>query len=251
MIDRTHTEKLIAAHKRSLNMLEEQQAEFGQFCPPYIAIGIQDALAKIAELEAQLGGGAPAEAQSNLPRLPYFFGREDELAQIAEALAPDARGWGMLIDGPGGIGKTALAIHAAQQAPAELFPRKIFLSAKVRELTSGGEQPLADFITPDYMALLTELGDDAIGKSDPAERPKLVRDRLARERALLVLDNLETLPEPERVRSRFIPTSARRIWLGRRRCCRSAWRGRGEGNAFLSPVGLKPSARVTKATCVA
>ena len=45
-----------------------------------------------------------------------------------------------------------------------------------------------------------ELGDDAIGKSDPTERPRLVRDRLARERALLVLDNLETLPEPERVR---------------------------------------------------
>jgi hypothetical protein len=204
MTDRDQIEKLLDMHKRSLHMLEQQQAEFGQFCPPYVTIGIQDTRAKIAELEAQLGRRAPAEAQSNLPRLPYFFGREDELAQIAEALTPDARGWGMLIDGPGGIGKTALAIHAAHQAPVELFPRKIFLTAKRRELTAGGEQPLADFTTPDYMALLTELGrelgDDAIGKSDPAERPRLVRDRLARERALLVLDNLETLPEPERVR---------------------------------------------------
>jgi tetratricopeptide (TPR) repeat protein len=130
--------------------------------------------------------------------------REDEMVQIDAVLAPDARGWGMLIDGPGGIGKTALAIQAAHQASVELFPRKIFLSAKVRELTSGGEQPLADFTAPDYMALLTELGrelgDETLGKSDPAERPKLVRDRLARERALLVLDNLETLTEPERMR---------------------------------------------------
>jgi hypothetical protein len=204
MTDRAHIEKLINTHTRYLQVLEKQQAEFGQLCPPHLLIGIQDTRAEIARLEAQLGRGAPAEAQSNLPRLPYFFGREDELAQIDAALAPYARGWGMLIDGPGGIGKTALAIHAADKAPVELFPRKIFLTAKVRELTSGGEQPLADFTAPDYMALLTELGrelgDDAIGKSDPAERPKLVRDRLARERALLVLDNLETLPEPERVR---------------------------------------------------
>jgi len=204
MTDRSQIEKLIDTHKRHLQVLEEQQAMFGLETPPHVVLGIQDTLAKIAELEAQLGRGAPAEAQSNLPRLPYFFGREDELAQIAEALAPDARGWGMLIDGPGGIGKTALAIHAAHQAPAELFPRKIFLTAKLRELTPGGDQPLADFTAPDYMALLAELGrelgDDAIGKSDPAERPRLVRDRLAGARALLVLDNLETLPEPERAR---------------------------------------------------
>jgi hypothetical protein len=204
MTDRAHIEKLIDTHTRYLQVLEEQQAEFGQLCPPHLLIGIQDTRAEIARLEAQLGRGAPVEAQSNLTRLPYFFGREDELAQIAAALAPDARGWGMLIDGPGGIGKTALAIHAADKASVELFPRKIFLTAKARELTSGGEQSLVDFTAPDYMALLTELGrelgDDAIGKSDPAERPKRVRDRLARERALLVLDNLETLPEPERVR---------------------------------------------------
>src|SRR5262245_43322636 len=167
MSDREQIETLIATHRRYLQALEEQQATFGIHSPPHVTMGIADTEARIAELEAQLGRGAPPEVHSNLPRLPFFFGREDELEQIADALAPEARGWGMLIDGPGGIGKTALAIHAAHQAPPELFPRKIFLSAKVRELTSGGEQPLADFTTPDYMALLTELGrelgDDAIG----------------------------------------------------------------------------------------
>jgi hypothetical protein len=38
---------------------------------------------------------------------PFFFGREKELQSIAEAISPEARTWGALIDGPGGIGKTA------------------------------------------------------------------------------------------------------------------------------------------------
>ncbi|MCI0354486.1 MAG: hypothetical protein L0099_05515, partial [Acidobacteria bacterium] len=96
-------------------------------------------------------------AHSTLPHQPYFFGRAKELAIIAEAISAEARTWGVLIDGPGGIGKTALAIHAGHLAPTEDFPRKIFLSAKVRELTPAGEQPLPDFMLPNYMALLTEL----------------------------------------------------------------------------------------------
>ncbi|HWM98851.1 MAG TPA: AfsR/SARP family transcriptional regulator, partial [Streptosporangiaceae bacterium] len=127
------------------------------------------------------------------PELPLFVGRTTTMASVRRLLGNPSRVKHapriLAFDGMPGIGKTALAIHAAHQAPAELFPRKIFLTAKVRELTAGGEQPLADFTAPDYMALLTELGrelgDDAIGKSDPAERPRLVRDRLARERALL------------------------------------------------------------------
>ncbi len=44
--------------------------------------------------------------QNNLPRLQPFFGRTDELKQIAEALDQESRTWGALIDGPGGMGKT-------------------------------------------------------------------------------------------------------------------------------------------------
>ena len=72
---------------------------------------------------------------STLPTQPYFFGRAEELKIITTALSPESRTWGALIDGPGGIGKTALAIKAAHDAPAELFERKIFITAKVRELT--------------------------------------------------------------------------------------------------------------------
>jgi hypothetical protein len=40
---------------------------------------------------------------NNLPRLQPFFGRTEELKQIAEALDPESRTWGALIDGPGGM----------------------------------------------------------------------------------------------------------------------------------------------------
>ena len=146
----------------------------------------------------------PNLVPSTLPPQPYFFGREAELQSIADAISPEARTWGALIDGPGGIGKTALAVRAGHLAPAQDFAVKIFLSAKVRELTPAGEQPLADFMLPNYMALLAELarelGEADIARSDPAERANTVRRALAGKRALIVIDNLETLAEAERVR---------------------------------------------------
>ena len=172
------------------------------------------------------GEKAPAKAvASSLPAQPYFFGREKELATIREAISPEARTWGALIDGPGGIGKTALAIRAGHLAPPEHFERKIFLSAKVRELTPAGEQALEDFMLPNYMALLSELGCelglDTIAQSDPNQRANLVRRALADRRALIVIDNVETFPEQERVRlyqflSR-LPETCKAIVTSRRR----------------------------------
>ena len=52
----------------------------------------------------------------NLPPLQPFFGREEESEEIADALDPDSRTWGALIDGPGGMGKTSLAVRAAYDA---------------------------------------------------------------------------------------------------------------------------------------
>lgn len=145
-----------------------------------------------------------AACRSTLPPQPYFFGREAELKGIAEAISPEARTWGALIDGPGGIGKTALAVRAGHLAPAADFAVRIFLSAKVRELTPAGEQPLADFMLPNYMALLAELarelGEPDIARSNPAERANAVRRALAGKRTLIVIDNLETLAEAERTR---------------------------------------------------
>ncbi len=168
---------------------------------------------------------ARRQCHSTLSTQPYFFGREKELAIIADAISPEARTWGALIDGPGGIGKTALAIRAGHAASTEQFEFKLFLSAKVRELTPQGEQPLEDFMLPNYMALLKELacalGEPDIVKLDPNERAKAVTRALADKRALIVIDNLETLDERERVRVfQFLgrlPAACKAIVTSRRR----------------------------------
>jgi tetratricopeptide (TPR) repeat protein len=141
---------------------------------------------------------------STLPSQPYFFGRAKELEIIRSALSPESRTWGALIDGPGGIGKTALAIKAAHDAPIELFERKIFITAKARELTSSGEVKMTDFTRPTYLSVLEELskelGEDGIPRLAPDERPNALRIALVGKKALIIFDNLETLPEDERTR---------------------------------------------------
>ncbi|CAG0931949.1 hypothetical protein TFLX_02373 [Thermoflexales bacterium] len=171
--------------------------------------------------------GAPSTAprRAELPHQPYFFGREEELAIIAEALDPESNGWGVLIDGPGGIGKTALAIQAGQLAPESVYTTKIFLSAKVRELTPQGEQKLEDFMLPNYLTLLSELarelGEEDVERTEPAERAREVRRLLENRHALIIIDNLETFDEAESVRLfqflKRLPRSCKAIVTSRRR----------------------------------
>jgi nucleoside phosphorylase/tetratricopeptide (TPR) repeat protein len=168
---------------------------------------------------------AETTSHSSLPVQPFFFGREKELANIAQAILPESRTWGVLIDGPGGIGKTALAVRAGHLAPAAHYPRKIFLSAKVRELSPEGEQKLEDFMLPNYLALLSELaselGDRDLAKTPGNERANAVRRALTGQRALIVIDNVETFPEVERVRLyqflNLLPHGCKAIVTSRRR----------------------------------
>jgi tetratricopeptide (TPR) repeat protein/predicted phosphodiesterase len=168
---------------------------------------------------------APSIPHSTLPSRRPFFGREKELASIAKALHPDHVGWGVVLDGPGGIGKTALALEAAHLAPAEHYPLKLFITAKGRILDPEGEHELKDHRVDDFYALLTEIGlalgrDDA-SRAAPDKRPDLVRHALAENRALLVLDNLESFNPAERRRVydllEALPRTCRAIVTTRRR----------------------------------
>ncbi|MES2459107.1 MAG: AAA family ATPase, partial [Armatimonadota bacterium] len=64
---------------------------------------------------------APAELRTsiphNLPALQPFFGREEEVSQIADSLCGDEVRL-LTLTGPGGTGKTRLAIEAARQMSA-------------------------------------------------------------------------------------------------------------------------------------
>jgi hypothetical protein len=170
---------------------------------------------------------APASPslQLELPNLPYFFGREEELVTIKDALDPDSTGWGVLIDGAGGIGKTTLAIRAGHLAPQEHYPVKIFLSAKVRELVASGEQRLDRSALITFDSMMTELGqalgEDEASKIEPKERQNLVKQALQRHHALIIFDNLETLSDPDREELfkflRKLPRSCKAIVTSRRR----------------------------------
>ncbi len=138
----------------------------------------------------------------NLPRLQPFFGREEELKKIADALDPASRTWGALIDGPGGMGKTSLAVRAAYGAPPEVFDRIVFISLKSRELDDDGLRDLSGFLVSGLVELFGELARelrrDDIVKIAEDQRPRLLLDALRGTQTLLVLDNLESLLKPER-----------------------------------------------------
>lgn len=138
----------------------------------------------------------------NLPRLQPFFGREEELAKIADALDPDSRTWGALIDGPGGMGKTSLAVRAAYDASPEVFGKIIFISLKTRELDDDGVRDLSGFILSGLQELWNELAReldrDDLTKVAEDERPRLLLATMRDTRTLLLLDNLESLTKPER-----------------------------------------------------
>ncbi|MES1245959.1 MAG: tetratricopeptide repeat protein [Acidobacteriota bacterium] len=208
---------------------------------------------------------APAIApHSTLPARRSFFGRKKDLELIAKYLSPEDRSWGVVLDGPGGMGKTALALEAAYLAPAEHFPLKLWITAKNRELLPDGERRLTDHHVADFNEMLNELGR-ALGREDipmaiPGERPSLIRHALADHRALLVLDNLETFSAEERRRTfellDSLPGSCRAIVTSRRSAGSTAAHNirldkleREAADELLAELGKRsePVARLTQA----
>jgi tetratricopeptide (TPR) repeat protein len=173
---------------------------------------------------------ATTSIPNNLPRLQTFFGRTEELKQIAEALDHSSRTWGALIDGPGGMGKTSLAVRAAYDCPPSQFKRIIFLSVKDRELDDDGERQLGTFILPGFLEMLNELarelGKPDIAKSPESERIRLIIEALTSTRTLLILDNLESLTKADRDQLftfvKRLPQGSKAILTSRRRIGSSA-----------------------------
>ncbi|HEX3184425.1 MAG TPA: tetratricopeptide repeat protein [Pyrinomonadaceae bacterium] len=167
---------------------------------------------------------------NNLPRIQAFFGRTEELKQIADALDPESRTWGALIDGPGGMGKTSLAVRAAYDCSPDQFERIIFLSVKDRELDDDGERQLGSFILPGFLEMLNELsrqlGQPDIMKVSESERIGLILDALRPTRTLLILDNLESLTKSDRDQLftfvKRLPQGCKAILTSRRRIGSSA-----------------------------
>jgi tetratricopeptide (TPR) repeat protein/pimeloyl-ACP methyl ester carboxylesterase len=139
---------------------------------------------------------------SSLLRMQRFFGRTAELKRIRTFLTQESSAWGVIVDGPGGRGKTSLAVQAALATPAGQFHRFIFLSAKSREMDDDGERRRIGLILSGVVEISNELARriDCPQIVECPENSKLPRllDALAGQKALLIFDNLESLSQPDR-----------------------------------------------------
>jgi DNA-binding SARP family transcriptional activator len=89
-----------------------------------------------AEARHPVGGDRPP------PDPPHFVGRDAELAAVRSWLTADRPAPLVLVSGPPGVGKTALAVHVAH-AIRERFPALRLVSMRVAD-GAGGEFPSAE-----------------------------------------------------------------------------------------------------------
>jgi len=161
----------------------------------------------------------------NLPRRAPFFGRDKDLGTALHALSPEDRTWGVLVDGIGGIGKTALAVEAAYRCKEKgQFDAFVFVSAKLDRLDPDGIRTLtASARTLDEFLNETAriLGQPGIAQLAGDARRQALLDALRSTRTLLVYDNLETLSKEEQeamaVWLRELPQDCKAIVTSRRR----------------------------------
>ena len=139
----------------------------------------------------EVAAAAPASVRYSLPPDPVAFtGRTSELDHITAAAAGAAEAGGVVaihaIGGMPGIGKSALAVHVAHKLRARFPDRQLFIDLHAH--TPGREPVPAEEA---LAGLLTTVGVDARYLPEGVEgRAGLWRDRMAGQRAVLVLDNV-------------------------------------------------------------
>lgn len=133
----------------------------------------------------RITGGLP-------PDDPAFTGRRDELARITGWLTGrrDDRPAVVTLSGPGGVGKSALALRAAHAAAAHFPDGQLYVDLHhappgPRDAPSGSHDVLT--------RLLAALGVDTRDvPGDPSDAAALYRATVARRRLLIVLDGADS-----------------------------------------------------------
>jgi predicted ATPase/class 3 adenylate cyclase len=176
------------------------------------------------DLPAQFPPLASLEASShNLPTQPdLFVGRERELAEVV-ALLRDAAVRLLTLTGPGGSGKTRLALHAAAEL-GDAFPDGVFF-VPLAAVTDAALVPVT---------IAAALGLRESAGETPREH---LLASLAGKRMLLLLDNLEHLPDASPFIGELLSTAPALTVLA---TSRAPLRVRAEQEYPVAPLALPP-----------
>lgn len=204
----THLEKMIDLHKKNLYSLEEMLAKYGADQPLHLinsATMEREAIARytrqIEGLDTESREREKSDRLANLPRRPYFVGREEEIRAVLQSLQPNSRTFIVGIEGIGGVGKSAIATEISHRCiENDLFESVIWISAKESVLTLHGIEPIipeAKSLSDILITIGTSLGNPTIGNLSIQDQIKRAYSLLARRTTLLVLDNFESLSKNE------------------------------------------------------
>jgi len=123
------------------------------------------------------------------PDLPDFTGRDGPLGTLGGLLRPGGQMVVGIVGQAAGVGKSALAIHAAHRWRARFPDGAIWIDLRARAGTCGALRHVAGLYG--YHRQAAQVGDD------PQALAGLVRPILRDRSSLLILDNADELPADE------------------------------------------------------